>query len=410
MVYERIVLKECKYNSAIRVRIYPSTKQMQIIKLNSDVSRFAYNEYVALGKERYKINTTLKENNLTNNEVVELKNRLEQIKQLNYNPSNLNIVHKWLTLDKNIDPQTKYMASKAYKDAWNMFRKIPKTNPPTFKKRSHIQKYSTSECFILDKKHIRINKIGKIRTSGLNLNKIHNEIYIGKTTITKESDGKYYLSVTIASKEPFASSEKTGSIVGIDLNLSNFLVDSNGEVIDNPKYAKKMRKKLAKEQRSLSRKYQAAKKENRKLEDSINYQKQRIKVAELHKRISNQREYFQHKLSTEIIKSHDYIFAEDIKPSNLNKNKKLSRAIADAGWSQFLGMLEYKALQHDKVFIKVDPRYTTQTCSSCSHVMSGLDKIKLGIEEWLCPNCGVHHDRDMNAAINIMNKGLELMK
>ena len=409
-MYKRITLGECKFHSAIRVRIYPSTKQKQIIKLNSDVSRFAYNEYVALGKERYEIKNILKESNLSNEEIIVLKERLEEIKQLNYNPTNLNKIHKWLALDKNIDPQTKYMASKAYKEAWNMFRKIPKSNPPTFKKRNNIHKYSTSECFILDKNHIRINKIGKIRISGLNLNKIHKEIYIGKTIITKESDDKYYLSVIIASKEPFVSSENTGSIVGIDLNLSNFLVDSNGEVVDNPKYANKMRNKLAKEQRSLSRKYEAAKKDGRKLEKSINYQKQRMKVAKLHKRISNQREDFQHKLSTEIIKSHDYIFAEDIKPSNLNKNRKLSRAIADAGWSQFLTMLEYKAIQHDKIFIKVNPRNTTQTCSNCGHIMSGLDKIKLGVEEWSCPRCGMHHDRDMNAAINIMNKGLELIK
>lgn len=405
-MYTRIKLSDCQFHSGIKVRMYPSNKQKQTIKLNSNISRFIYNEYVALGLESYDLKKYLEKE-----ESSSTQGRLDEIKSFNSNPTNLHKIHNWLTLNKDIDPQTKYLALKAYKSAWNMWRKIPKSNPPTFKKRNSSQKYSTDSCEIIDYNHIKINKVGVIRISGLNMNKIKKDLYVGKTTITMDPDGKYYLSATIASNESFSiNNRRTGGIVGLDMNLSNFLVDSNGVVIDNPKFGKKLRKKLSREQRSLSRKYESAKREGRKLSDSKNYQRQRIKVSMIHKTIVNQREDFQHKLSTNIVENQDFIFAENIKPSQLNKNRKLSRAIADAGWSSFLIMLEYKALREGKIFLKVDPRYTTQTCNECGHVMSGLEKIKLGVEKWTCTKCESNHDRDHNAAMNIMRKGLELIK
>lgn len=408
LMYKKLKLKECNYNSSIKVRIYPSSKQKEIIKTNSDLSRCVYNFYVELGKEKQKINEAIK-SDVIGPELESLKERLEEIRFLTSNPTNLHVIFKWMENDKRIDPQTKYLALRNYKNAWNMWREIPRSNPPTFKKKNSIHKYNTDSCKIMNENQIYVNKIGLIRVSGLDISKIHDELYVGRTTITKDADDKYYLSASIASKKSFAKGfKKTKSKLGIDLNISNFLVDSNDVTIDNPKYEKKMRERLAKEQRSLARKREAAKKENRKLSESKNYQKQRKEVAVLYKKVANQRMDFNHKVSTSLVKNYDLIVSEDLKTGNMMKNRKLARAISDVSWASFLTMLEYKALKEGKTFVKVDPRYTTQTCSCCGYIMSGLNKIRLGVKKWDCPECGTHHKRDHNAAKNILKKGLEL--
>lgn len=413
LMYKKIDLKECSYNSGIKVRIYPSTKQKQIIKENSDLSRFVYNYYVELGKEKQEINKSIKEG-VSGFKLESLKERLEKIKLLMKNPHNLHEIFEWMGAEENkkkFDPQTKYLALRNYKASWAMWHKVKKSRPPRFKKRNSIHKYSTDSCKIINENQIYVNKIGVIRISGLDVSKIHDELYAGRTTITKDAEDKYYLSISIASKKPFAKGfKKTKSRVGIDLNTSNFLVDSNGTTIDNPRNGKKMMKRLAKEQRSLARKYQMAKKENRKLSESKNYQKQRKVVATLYKKVANQRMDFNHKVSTKMVKSYDFIAAEDLRPSNMMKSRNMARSIADVSWSQFLTMLEYKALKEGRRFIKVDPRYTTQTCSCCGHIMSGSTKIERGVKKWDCPECGTHHNRDHNAAKNVLEKGLELVR
>lgn len=138
-------------------------------------------------------------------------------------------------------------------------------------------------------------------------------------------------------------------------------------------------------------------------------QKQCIKVAEIYKKIMNQRKDFLGKLSLWYIKNHDVIVAEELRSNNLLKNHKLALSIQDSGWRTFLTMLERKAAMYGKTFVIVNPKNTTQTCSLCGHVMSGKEKIGLGVEEWTCSKCGTHHIRDYNAAKNILNKGLQVL-
>ena len=215
------------------------------------------------------------------------------------------------------------------------------------------------------------------------------------------------MSLQIASDIPFANQfPHTGAVVAFDLNIDNYLWDSNNRVVDNPKYRRNDQKKLAEAQRSMSRKANRAKKDGRKLSDSKNYQKDRKKVALIHSRIAARGEDFRHVLSKEYVKNHDCIFAEDLKVKNLMKNHKLAKAIAECAWSDFLHKVEYKSAIHDRVFIKVLPHHTTQTCSECGYVMSGDEHLTLGDREWICPNCHTYHVRDYNAAKNILAKGL----
>ena len=199
---------------------------------------------------------------------------------------------------------------------------------------------------------------------------------------------------------------KTNSSVGIDLGIKDMAILSTGEKIENLKFRKQLEDKLKREQRKLSKRLLIAKKENRKLSEAKNYQKQRIKIAKIHEKIMNMRTDFLNKLSTDIIKNHDIICIEDLNTKGLLHNHKLAKSISDVSWANFVNKLEYKAKWYGKEIIKIDKFYpSSQICSVCGYKDG---KKTLDVREWTCSVCHTHHDRDINAAKNILTEGLRI--
>lgn len=395
-------MAKMKYHYGLKMRCYPSDQQKQLIKINSDASRFIYNEMVAINKELMQLRRVKLPIDIVQDRIKQLTMR-QNAKQM----SN----HYQFLEDKRIDSLTKANAIQNYRKAWNAFRKVHATGVPKFHRKSYHWRYQTNcqypgqktalltngtVCF-LDNSHVKVPKIGLLRVAGSQARLLKRicETRIGTVTLTKDSADRFFLSMQLASDESFVKvSKATHGHVGIDLNTDNFLTDSEG--------------KLAKEQRILSRRQQRAKKEHRSLRDSKNYQKQRLLVAKLHAKVMNQRHNFLQQISTALIKNHDLVVAEELRSKNLLKNHALALSISDVGWRTFLGMLAYKAKLYGRQFITINPRNTTQTCRDCGFVMgtNGTDKLTLDDRNWTCPNCGIHHIRDWNAAKNILDKGI----
>ena len=268
----------------------------------------------------------------------------------------------------------------------------------------------------IDENHVVLPILGKVRIKGSDkeIKSVLNRkdfTRIGTVRITLDSCGNVYFSFSLASDTPFHTVyPQTKKAVGMDMNLTNFLYDSDGEEIPSPKFLRKAEAKLKKEQRKLSHKLEAAKRDGRDNRTCKNYQEQRLKVAEIHKHVANQRLDFIRNVADMEVKNHDYLFAEDLKVRNLVKNHKLAQAVSDSGWRKFLTALEWGSSKRGKLCLLVNPKNTTQTCSDCGYVSHGDTRIMLGQEEWDCPQCGTHHIRDYNAAVNIKNAGLLILK
>lgn len=224
---------------------------------------------------------------------------------------------------------------------------------------------------------------------------------IKTVTISKNSSGKYFVSILIDNKKELPKKKriKNKTTVGIDVGLKSFASLSEGQVLDNPKYLAAQLKRLRVELRTLDRRYQKGAERQ-----SNGFYKQKIIVAKLYEKITNQRTDFLHKLSTSIVKQYDTICIEDLNISGMMQNDKLSRSIADVSWHSFMQMLAYKCEWNGKNLIKIgrfDP--SSKICSNCGTINK---ELQLSDRVWTCKNCNVTHDRDINAAINIKNFGL----
>lgn len=467
MSKERPTMAEMPYHFGIKMRCYPSTKQMQMIQKGIDASRFTYNEMVARNQDAYDC-MRLSEASLdpwfffrTKERFWEFWRHRGQLNDVNHRGEwkdmplyattltrlvklplmktyykncvkTQRVIKKsydWLQ-DKMIHSSTLSTAMKSYQAAWNNWRKAHKgeVGTPRFHRKDwfgtgsmqlsnsyHAGKPTdmfSGSARVLDRNHVIIPKLGRIRVSHLaGFLKKHNAeaIRIGTVTVSKDNLGYYWISFALGAVEPFKTAfKKTDSQLGIDLNTDNFLTDSDGNRIENPRYYRNAERYLKHAKRVLSRRQLRAKKENRSLRDSKNYIKQRLLVAKKMKHIANQRNNFLDNLSVTLIKNHDLVVAENLSSKNMLKNHALAKSIADVGWRTFIQKLTYKSELYGKTFLTVDPKNTTQTCNDCGYLMGSDDqsnKLTLKDRQWICPNCGVHHMRDHNAAMNVLTKG-----
>ena len=239
---------------------------------------------------------------------------------------------------------------------------------------------------------LHLSKIGDIPI------RLHREIVgdIKQVTIKHMPSGKWYAYIIVDNGSKEFEPVDIENAVGLDVGLENYIVDSDGNEVENPRHLKRTLKKLRREQRRLSR----------KAKESNNRDKQRVTVARTFERVQNQRNDFQHKLSREYVNNYDFIVTETLQPGNMVKNHRLARSISDAAWGSFNDKIAYKAENAGKLFVQVDPRNTSIDCSSCGKPVPKT----LSDRRHECPHCGLSLSRDLNASINILNKGIEKVR
>ena len=356
---------------AYKYRIYPNNEQKEYFAKCFGCVRFFYNKSLSDMNELYKSKGIYK--NIT---PATYKDEFPFLKEVD------SLALANAQLNRNF----------AYKAFFRGVNKFPK-----YKNKKNNQSYTTNnqECSIRlsdNSKYITIPKCKRIRI------KKHRNFsgVIKSATISKTTDDKYYISLLV--EVEIKPLERNDNSIGLDLGVKDIVITSNGLKYKNHKYLAKSEKKLAREQRKLSH----------MVKGSSNRNKQRIKVARLHKHIQNQRNDYLHKLSKKIIDENQIICVEDLKVMNMTKDNDYNKSLLDSSMSRLLTMLAYKASWYRRTIVKIPSDYpSSQLCSSCGY-KNPITK-NLSVRTWECPECGIIHDRDINAAKNILSKGIEML-
>jgi len=387
-----------KLINSYRFRIYPTPEQEETLFKTIGCARKTYNLTLDFYQKLY---SSLKDDAISKEDYRRTKKRL--------NPSIFKSEHPYLAeVDSTALKYAKKNCDNAYGNFFDGRSQFPK-----FKKRS-TSKWSYTTCRASKgAKNLRLERGGWLvlpKVSGNIKISVHRNPkgVLVSATVTRERSGRWFVSLRYEQHVP--GPVKIATItnpVGLDMGIKDLAVTSDGETLPNLRHSYREKKRLSRIDRKLSRQRERAKKEGLCLSECANYQKTKQKRAQLYEKVKNRREDYLHKVTSSIVKNHDFVAVESLSSANLMKNHNLAYAISDASWNTFSIFLDYKSEKYGCIIQHIDRFYaSTQLCSTCGEKTGPCGMDELNVREWTCHSCGTHHHRDKNAAVNILIQGL----